>query len=495
MPSQSDPLAPTDSFARRHSRRRFRGHRRDAQAPAGFPSVDALAQAAVPAAIRRAPLRLPPAAGESAALAELRSIAVENRVFRSFIGLGYHGCHTPSVIRRTVFENPGMVHGLHPLPGRDFAGTPGGAAQLPDDGLRPHGPGDRQRLDARRGHRRRRGHDDVPPAEGRAMRRRGGLLCLRGVPPPDDRCRQDARQAARFRGRRRRPPRLPPRTGLLRRARPVPGYERLDPRFRPVPRAGRAAGALGIVAADLLALTLLRPPGRIRRGCRGGFRPALRGPRRLWRPARRRSSRPGTPSSARCPAGWSASRRTPRETLRCALPWAPASSTSAATRPPRNICTAQVLLAVMASMYAVYHGPVRTGQDRRTGEAPRRPARGGPARGGVSVNAEPVFDTLPSNGSTPDRIHAAADATADQSPPHRRAHASESRSTRRPRRPMSRRSWRPFGAAPPPGPGRTGRSCRRPMRGRPPSWTTRFSTSTTQSTGCSGTSSAWRRRT
>ncbi len=72
----------------------------------GFSSVDALVDAAVPAHIRSNPLRLPAASGESAALAELRAIAADNRVFRNFIGMGYSDTLVPAVIQRTILENP-----------------------------------------------------------------------------------------------------------------------------------------------------------------------------------------------------------------------------------------------------------------------------------------------------------------------------------------------------------------------------------------------------
>lgn len=61
----------------------------------------------VPAAIRRAkPMRLPAAITEADALAELKAIAAKNKVFKSFIGQGYYGTHTPGVILRNVLENP-----------------------------------------------------------------------------------------------------------------------------------------------------------------------------------------------------------------------------------------------------------------------------------------------------------------------------------------------------------------------------------------------------
>src|SRR5262249_21123959 len=81
----------------------------------GYDSLDALVDAAVPPSIRlgRA-LNLPAALGESAALAELRGIASQNHVFRSFIGLGYYDTHTPPVIQRNILENPGWYTAYTP---------------------------------------------------------------------------------------------------------------------------------------------------------------------------------------------------------------------------------------------------------------------------------------------------------------------------------------------------------------------------------------------
>ena len=74
----------------------------------GASSLDQLIDEAIPTSIRlKTPLQLPPAESESAYLARLRTIAKKNKVFRSFIGLGYNDTLTPSVIRRMVFENPG----------------------------------------------------------------------------------------------------------------------------------------------------------------------------------------------------------------------------------------------------------------------------------------------------------------------------------------------------------------------------------------------------
>ncbi|MGH8018038.1 MAG: glycine dehydrogenase (aminomethyl-transferring), partial [Opitutaceae bacterium] len=106
-------VEPADSFARRHLGPDAREVASMLEA-VGQPSLDALVDTAVPAAIRRGPMTLPPAAGEAEALSELREVAAQNKVFRNFIGLGYYGTHTPGVIQRTVFENPGWYTAYTP---------------------------------------------------------------------------------------------------------------------------------------------------------------------------------------------------------------------------------------------------------------------------------------------------------------------------------------------------------------------------------------------
>ncbi len=90
---------------------------------------------------------------------------------------------------------PRLVHRLHAVPGGDLAGPPGGAAQLPDHGVRPHRARDRQRLAARRGHRRGRG--DAPDAGGEHDQGAAGIPGRRVLPPADDRGGADACRSAR----------------------------------------------------------------------------------------------------------------------------------------------------------------------------------------------------------------------------------------------------------------------------------------------------------
>src|SRR5258708_35284821 len=114
MAWQRAPPAPLAPFDRRHT-----GSSDAAVAEmlktVGFESINALADAAVPANIRlKRPLRLPASASESTALAELRAIAAKNKIFRSFIGLGYYDTAVPGVIQRNIFENPGWYTAYTP---------------------------------------------------------------------------------------------------------------------------------------------------------------------------------------------------------------------------------------------------------------------------------------------------------------------------------------------------------------------------------------------
>ncbi len=105
--ANTEDLAPLDTFARRHLGPPAK-ESAEMLKLLGFNDLDALIDQVVPAGIRLAqPLLLPPAKGERQVLQELRGIASQNQIFRSFIGLGYSNCITPPVIQRNVLENPG----------------------------------------------------------------------------------------------------------------------------------------------------------------------------------------------------------------------------------------------------------------------------------------------------------------------------------------------------------------------------------------------------
>lgn len=132
-PTPHTPLAYTDAFVDRHI------GPRDSDidqmlAAIGFDSLEALMDAAIPRAIRlRKPLRLESGKAEYELLAELKEMAQENHVFRSFIGMGYANCITPPVIQRNILENPGWYTQYTPYQPEIAQGRLE-PAELPDDG-------------------------------------------------------------------------------------------------------------------------------------------------------------------------------------------------------------------------------------------------------------------------------------------------------------------------------------------------------------------------
>ncbi len=105
-PSNFDSLITKDTFKHRHL-----GIDRTAQQlmleTLGYDSLDSLIDTAVPESIRlHNPLELPSPLTETEALNKLKSIAQQNKVYRSYIGMGYYNCITPAVIQRNILENP-----------------------------------------------------------------------------------------------------------------------------------------------------------------------------------------------------------------------------------------------------------------------------------------------------------------------------------------------------------------------------------------------------
>ncbi|WP_124971646.1 aminomethyl-transferring glycine dehydrogenase [Aphanothece sacrum] len=107
-------LAPTDSFVNRHIGPNNEEIDKMLKV-LGFSTLDQLINATVPQPIRLSkPLNLPVAQSEYAALAQLKSIASKNQIFRSYIGMGYADCITPPVIQRNILENPGWYTAYTP---------------------------------------------------------------------------------------------------------------------------------------------------------------------------------------------------------------------------------------------------------------------------------------------------------------------------------------------------------------------------------------------
>ena len=292
----------------------------------GAASLDDLADRAVPAAIRdRTPLDLPPAADEAAVLAELAGLASRNRVLRSLIGQGYHGTHMPAVIRRNVLENPAWYTAYTPYQpeisqGRleallvfqtmvtDLTAMPIANASLLDEATAVA--------------------EAVAMARSLARGTEGSILVATDLHP----------QTRAVLATRAHPLGLvlvdvaPGDVSAIRAARPAalvlqyPGTAGALRDLSAEIAAVREGGGLAIVAADLLGLALLKPPGEM-----GADASACR-----WASAARmrRSLPRARCSSARCRGGWWACRSTPPATRPCGWRCKPASSISAARRRP-----------------------------------------------------------------------------------------------------------------------------------------------------------------
>jgi glycine dehydrogenase len=118
LPSNSgnsqNPVISPDSFSNRHLGPN-QGNIQAMLASLGFNSIDDLINATIPTSIRlNNPLKLPQGKTETEALQELREIASQNLVYRSLIGMGYYDCITPKVIQRNILENPGWYTAYTP---------------------------------------------------------------------------------------------------------------------------------------------------------------------------------------------------------------------------------------------------------------------------------------------------------------------------------------------------------------------------------------------
>ncbi|OIR06296.1 glycine dehydrogenase (decarboxylating) [mine drainage metagenome] len=405
MRSQRDLLDPLDTFSRRHSGESSAALA-EMLATVGFSSLEALADAAVPASIRRPALDLPAAAGESAALAELRAIAADNQVFRNFIGMGYYGTHTPPVIQRNILENPGWYTAYTPYQaeisqGRleallnfqtmvcDLTGLEIANASMLDEGT---AAAEAMMLCARMkegGGRRFFVSEACHPQTIDIVKTRARPLGIEVV-------------VGDHRG-------FQPSEGLIGVLVQYPDTRGDVCEFTDFFARAHAAGALCVVATDLLALTLLRAPGEF------GADVAVGSAQRF-----------GVPMGFGGPhAGFLATRDSCKRQMPGRLVGVskdaqgnPALRLALGTREQHirrekatsNICTAQVLLAVMASMYAVYHGPDGLRRIARRVTLLTGLLAASLDALGIERNPGPVFDTLTVGGIDARRVLAAAAA-------------------------------------------------------------------------------------
>jgi glycine dehydrogenase len=348
-------LAPSDTFARRHNGPSL-AEVADMLAALGYKSLDELAAATIPSAIAlKAPLSLGEPLGEHEMVEELKNLAADNQVMRSFIGQGYYDTITPAVIQRNVLENPGWYTQYTPYQaeisqGRlealvnfqtmieDLTALPLANASLLDEAT---AAAEAMNMCVEHGQRKRRTfwvHDATHPQTINVMRTRAeplGIVMKVGT-PAQIASALDAQVA-----------------GVLLSYPTTDG--RIDDYGELIGKI-HAAGAFVAMATDLLALTMIVPPGELGADIalgsaqRFGVPMGFGGPHAAFMSAKDdfRRQMPGRIIGVSKDTAGKVAFRLALQTREQHIRREKATS---------NICTAQVLLAVMASMYAVYHGP------------------------------------------------------------------------------------------------------------------------------------------
>jgi glycine dehydrogenase len=358
----------------------------------GAKSLETLINETVPPSIQlKKPLNLPPAQGEQEFLKELKKIAANNRMYKSYIGMGYYGCYTPGVILRNIMENPGYYTQYTPYQaeiaqGRleallnyqtmvmDLTGMEIANASLLDEG--------------------------TAAAEAMAMlfavkgKNQGNaffvsedcfpqtidILKTRAIPLGIELITGDHRKvelnAAIF--------------GTLLQ---YPSNDGSIYDYSAFCSKAHEAGALVAVAADLLSLTLLTPPGEfgadvaIGSSQRFGVPLGYGGPHAAYIATKDEFKRqlPGRIIGVSVDAKGNRAYRMALQTREQHIRREKATS---------NICTAQVLLSIMAGMYAVYHGPEGLKKIAMRVHGLTKSLEKGLKEFGYTITNEQYFDTL-----------------------------------------------------------------------------------------------------
>ena len=367
----------------------------------GQSSLESLADTAVPGAIRaERALHLDAAPSETAVIEELRSLARRNHVLRSMIGLGYYGTVTPAVIQRNVLENPAWYTAYTPYQpeisqGRleallnfqtvvsDLTGLPTAGASLLDEGTAAAEAMTLMRRSSKAP------ADAVLLVDSQVFPQTLAVMHTRAVPlglgvAVADLVGVDSAEALRAAAGDREV------FGVIVQY-PSADGELRD--WRALTAAAHDAGALVTAAADLLALTLATPPGEwgadvaVGTTQRFGVPMGFGGPHAGYMSVRAGLERslPGRLVGVSVDADGAPAYRLALQTREQHIRREKATS---------NICTAQVLLAVMASMYAVYHGPSGLAAIARRTHAHARALADGLANEGVDVQTATFFDTV-----------------------------------------------------------------------------------------------------
>ncbi|MFF8564383.1 aminomethyl-transferring glycine dehydrogenase [Streptomyces albidoflavus] len=371
------------------------GDRAKMLAQVGYGSLDELTAAAVPDVIKSAEaLDLPDGRSEAEVLAELRSLADRNQVVDSMIGLGYYGTFTPPVILRNVMENPAWYTAYTPYQpeisqGRleallnfqttvaDLTGLPTSGASLLDEGT---AAAEAMALSRRVG----KVKQGVFLIDADAFPQTVAVIETRAEPTGVEVVVADLSEGI---------PAEVAERGVFGVLLQYPGASGAVRDLKPVVDAAHELGAVVTVAADLLALTLLTPPGQLGADIavgttqRFGVPMGFGGPHAGYMAVREKFARslPGRLVGVSVDADGDRAYRLALQTREQHIRREKATS---------NICTAQVLLAVMAGMYAVYHGP--EGLRAIAGRTHRFAAllAAGLRQGGVEVTEESFFDTV-----------------------------------------------------------------------------------------------------
>jgi glycine dehydrogenase len=374
----------------------------------GAASLEELIEQTIPSSIRlRRPLALPAAKSEHELLEHLHAIAAKNEVYRSFLGMGYSACVTPPVIQRNVLENPGWYTQYTPYQaeisqGRleallnfqtmvsDLTALPVANASLLDEATAA--------AEAM--------HVMFASAPAPESVRRGPGPNGDGEPAPaifvSDACHPQTIDVVRTRAAAHGIEVLTGDLLSFKFDRKVFGviaqYPATDGAltdWRPLVERAHAAGALVTMACDLLALAVLVPPGEL------GADIALGSAQRFGVPLGY-----GGPHAAFFACKTDLVRKLPGRIIGVSVDahGKPALRMALATREQHirrekatsNVCTAQALLAVVASMYAVYHGPagIKAIAERVHGMAASLAMGLGKLGSGVRVVHHAFFDTL-----------------------------------------------------------------------------------------------------
>ncbi|MEV6633174.1 aminomethyl-transferring glycine dehydrogenase [Actinoplanes sp. NPDC051470] len=359
----------------------------------GYSTLDDLMGAAIPEVIRwHGTLDLPAAASEEEAIAELREIAGHNQVTTPMIGLGYYGTVTPAVIRRNVLENPSWYTAYTPYQpeisqGRleallnfqtmvtDLTGLTTANASMLDEST---AVAEAMTL-AKRGSKSR---SSVYAVDADTFPQTLAILRTRAEPLGIELRLIDASLGGDD---------LPDEFFGLHLQ--YPGASGAVRDHAALVERAHAAGALVTVAADLLALTLLRPPGEIGADIAAGTTQRFGVPLGFGGPhagylavrAGLERSLPGRLVGVSKDADGAQAYRLALQTREQHIRREKATS---------NICTAQVLLAVMASMYAVYHGADGLRAIAKRIHQKALDLAGGLAAAGISPTHDAFFDTV-----------------------------------------------------------------------------------------------------